>query len=100
MQLANPGANGGTTASCSANKSAPVCNWEMTGSSYGGCGSQGGGGGGNVCVGPGVDPGPAWSCNVKVCSPQTEGLTYQSGYAERWDGYPACDTTDYMCVCN
>lgn len=94
------GSNGGATVNCSAARAAPTCEWVQTAWNPGGCGSQGGGSGSTVCVGDGVTPGGPWSCNVKECNPANEGLTYQSGYSERWDGYPACDTSDYQCVCN
>lgn len=64
-------------------------------SNPGGCGAQGGGSGGTVCVGSGVLSVSGWSQTIAPCDAAhkvNDGLTYQCGYSERWDGYPACDT--------
>lgn len=82
-----------------------ACGWQQVNWNPGGCGAQGGGGGGTVCAGNGINGGGygASACGqVLPCDaahPQNVGLTYQEGYGERLDGPPSCDTTDYECVC-
>ena len=69
-----------------------TCKWEVTQSSPGGCGAQGGGGGMTKCGGEG---------NEKACNAANKGLTYWCGYVERWDAPgPDCDYTYYECQCN
>ena len=85
--------NFGYRASCSSR-----WEWVLTGESIGGCGAQGGGSGGTICVSSQGD-GNGYGCGGQVCDAAHDGVTYASGYAERWDApWPDCDYQVFTCM--
>lgn len=85
--------NFGYRASCSS-----TWQWVMTQNSPGGCGAQGGGSGGTICVSSQGDRN-GYGCGGQVCDAAHDGVNYMTGYAERWDApQPDCDYQQFTCM--